>query len=119
MRRERVAGAAAGVNQLHLMPVVDLPAQALDVDLDEVRLRIEAVVPDMLGDVAAAHDLPLAPRQVLEQGEFLGGELDGAAGTGDAPGPGVDQEVIDRQLAGASAGPRRSSARTRASSSGK
>ena len=52
-RRARV------LDQLHRVAVIDLAAQTLDVDLDQVRQRIEAVVPDVLGDVGAADDLPL------------------------------------------------------------
>ena len=48
------------------MAVVDLPAQTLDVHLDQVRHRVEAIVPDMLGDVRAADDVTLAPRKVFE-----------------------------------------------------
>src|SRR6186997_2115498 len=63
---QRVTGAPPGLNELDRLPVVDLPAQALDVDLDQVRHRIEAVVPDMFGDVGPADDVTLATEQVFE-----------------------------------------------------
>src|SRR5687767_8572140 len=66
---QRVAGAAASVEQLDGVAVVDLAPQPLDVDLDQVRIRIERVVPDVLGDVASARDLALASRKILEQRE--------------------------------------------------
>ena len=63
---ERVSRAPSRVNQLHGSAVVDLAAQALDVDFDQVRHRIEAVVPDVLRDVGPADDLALPTEQLLE-----------------------------------------------------
>ena len=88
-----------------LVPVVDLSAQALDVHLDEVRHRIEAVVPDVLGDVGAADDFALPPHKVLEQRVFLRGELNGAPAALDAARARIDGEILDRQDRGRERGP--------------
>ena len=82
------------------MVVVDLSAQPLDVHLDQVRHRVEAVVPDVLGDVGAADDVALAPRQVLEQRVFLRRELNGTPATLDAARPRVDGEILDLEHRG-------------------
>ena len=79
------------------MAVVDLAPQPLDVDLDQVRHRVEAVVPDMLGDVRAADDGTLAPRKVLEQRVLLRRELNGTFAALDTARPCVDGEILDLQ----------------------
>src|SRR5688572_3710967 len=96
-RIEGVTRASPGVYQLHIIAVINLPAESLDVHLDEVGHRIEAVVPHVLGDVGAPHDLALAFRQVLEEAVFLGRELDEASGALNASGPCVDREIADGQ----------------------
>src|SRR5690349_9585049 len=100
VRAQRVAGAAARLNQLDGSAVVDLATQALDVDLNEVRHRIEAVVPDVFGDIASGHDLLLAPGQVFEERVLLGGQRDWLAAARDISRAGVDHQIINRQLRG-------------------
>src|SRR5688500_5270695 len=95
---QRIPGAAPRLNQLHAVAIVDLAAKPLDVDLDQIRHRVETVVPDVLGDVGPAGDLTAAPQQMLEQRVFRGGEGDRPAGARDAPRAGVDGQVLDRQL---------------------
>src|SRR5687767_12865743 len=97
VRGDRVAGATTGVDQFRAVTVIDFPAQALDVDLDEIRHRIEAVVPDMLGDVGAAHDLALPTHEILEQRVLLRRELDLLSVPLDAMGARVDGQVLDGQ----------------------
>src|SRR5687768_5647278 len=77
---QRVPRAAACMNQFHAIAVVDLSTQALDVNLDQVRVGIEGVVPHVFGDVDSRRHLALAPRQVFEQGKFLGGQRDVVTG---------------------------------------
>ena len=50
------------------MPIVDLPAEPLNVDLDQIGHRIERVVPDVFGDIGAADHVALATGQVIEGG---------------------------------------------------
>ncbi|MNC87263.1 hypothetical protein D3C83_29760 [compost metagenome] len=94
--RDRVEGVtrtSPRVYQLHVIVVVNLPAEPLDVHLDEVGHRIEAVVPHVLGDVGSPHDLTLAFRQILEEAVFLGRELDEASGALNASGTCVDRQI--------------------------
>src|SRR5258706_6690536 len=60
-----VAHAAHRVNELGLAAVVDFLAQARDHHSDEVRARIEVVVPGILGDQRARHQPPPAAHEVL------------------------------------------------------
>jgi hypothetical protein len=107
------------VQELHRVAVVDLPSQPLNVHLDQIREGVEAVVPDVLGDVGSADDFALAAGEILEERVLLRGELNGAARALDrrARVSIVRSSAVSTDEA--SAGPRRSSARTRASSSGK
>ena len=77
--------------------VVDLPAEALDVDLDQVRQRIEAVVPDVFGDVGAADHITLAAEQVLEKRVLLRREWNHSTAALDAPGARIDGQVTARE----------------------
>jgi hypothetical protein len=45
-----------GVDQFRRAVTVGDPAQPADVDLDQIRERIELFVPDMLGDLVTADD---------------------------------------------------------------
>src|SRR5688500_20120806 len=90
---EGVTSAAARLYELHLMAVINLPPEALDVHLDEIGHRIEAVVPHVLRDVGTPHDLALAFRQVLEQAVLLRRQLHGTARAFDAPGARIDGKI--------------------------
>src|SRR5688572_13794344 len=92
-----VAGTAARLNEPDGEAVVDLAPQPLDIDLDQIRHRVEAVVPDMLGDVGAPEDLSLTLHQVFEERVLLGRQLNGAARPLDAAGTRVDDEILDGQ----------------------
>src|SRR2546429_7317936 len=70
-----VAHAAHGVDQLRLVPVIDLLAQPRDHDVHDVRPRIEVIIPGVLGDQRARHHPALMAHQVFEHGVLLGGQL--------------------------------------------
>src|SRR5918995_23572 len=62
---------------------VDFLAQPVDDHVHDVGSRIEVIVPGILGDERAGHDPARMPHQILEDGVFLGRELDPLAGTAD------------------------------------
>jgi len=66
------------------MPLINFPAEALDVDLNQVGKGIKSFVPNMFRDFGPAHHPINVAGQVVEQGIFLGGELDGAVSRPDA-----------------------------------
>src|SRR5688572_7796980 len=92
-----VPGTAACLDQLDREAVVDLAAEALNVDLDQVRHRVEAVVPNVLGNIRPADDLALASDQVLQQCVFLRRQLNRAVRTLYSAGTGVNGQVFHRQ----------------------
>ena len=73
----------------------------------------------MLEQLLARDHLARALREEMEQGELAHRELDLTAGTRDHPRGGIDAQVSDLEHRWALDGPRRSSARRRASSSPK
>ena len=95
--------------------IVQLAAQPLDVDVDDVGERVVVLVPDVLGDVGAADDLAGAAREVFEQRVLAAGQRDLAAVRPDPLARDVDGQVADldpfRATAGAGRG---ASARARA-----
>src|SRR5262249_13776599 len=75
-RTEDVPRAASGMNQRRVTWNVDLFPEAIDVDLDRIRGGIVVVVPDVSDDVASADHSPGPAAEKLEEGIFLGGEID-------------------------------------------
>ena len=53
-----------------LAPLVDLLTQTADVDVDDIRLRIEVVIPHLLQQHRPRHHLAGMAHQVLQQAEF-------------------------------------------------
>src|SRR2546428_12560910 len=92
-----VAHAAHGVDQLRLVPVIDLLAQPRDHDVHDVRPRIEMIIPGVLSDQRARHHAALMAHQVLEHRVLLRGELDRLAAALHLAAPGVEGEVGDLQ----------------------
>src|SRR5216684_4489884 len=83
------------VNQLDLAFAVDDAAEAADVDLDQVREGIEIVVPDVLGDLFAAHDPAGIYREIFEQRVLLGGQGQLVAAARDAMRARIEAKVAD------------------------
>src|SRR3954447_24951107 len=67
---DHVAGAANRVQQRTVESLVDLGAQARDVYVNDVGLRIEVVIPDVLQQHGAGHDLAGMLHQIFEQAEL-------------------------------------------------
>ena len=64
------------MNELGGAVLVNLLAQAVDVNLHQIGLRIKMAIPDVLHDFAAGHRLRRAQQEKFEQREFLGGQAD-------------------------------------------
>src|SRR3569623_326838 len=64
---DHISGAANGVQEPIGVALVDLAAQAGHVDVDHVGLRVEMVVPDVLEQHGAGHDLAGVLHQIFEQ----------------------------------------------------
>ena len=65
-----------GLQELPLERLVDLVAQPAHEHVDDVGLRVKAVLPHVGQDHGLRDDLARVPEQVLEQGEFLVREVD-------------------------------------------
>jgi hypothetical protein len=76
-------------------PAVDPLAEVADVDLDDVGVALEGVVPDVLQDLGLGDDLAGLAHQVLQQGELPGGEGDLDLAPPAAVGGGVEAQVAD------------------------
>src|SRR5260370_29914918 len=74
---EHVPLASEGTEQFRGIALVNLPAEALDVDLNQVGKRIKSFVPNMFRDLSPAHHLIHVAREVVEQSVFLSGKFDG------------------------------------------
>ena len=79
---------------------VDLAPQAAHVDVDDVGLGVEVVVPYRLEQHGAGHHLPGVAHQVFEQPELAGLELDGTPGPPDGAREKVHLQVRDHEPGG-------------------
>ena len=75
------------------MVVVNFPAQPLNVDLYQIGEGIEILIPNVLRNIRAAHDLIGVLREVFKQGIFLGGQFNNAAAAFHAAGFLVDRQI--------------------------
>ena len=117
-RAQAIAGAAHRVQQRAVEILVDLLPQPADMHVDDVGLRVEVIVPDVLEQHRAGHDMAGVAHQVFEQLELARQQLDRLVAALDRAGQQVELEVGDPQLGRRSvAAPRRSSASMRASNS--
>src|SRR5262245_30420249 len=91
-----VPGAAHRVDQLR-PALVDLAAQPADVALDDVGLRIEMKIPDVLQKHGPRHHATGVAHQVLEQLELARLEVDARAGARHRALDQVELEIGDAQ----------------------
>src|SRR5918992_2427195 len=73
---EPVARSAVRNDDRRLTGLVDFPPEVADVHVDDVRARVELVVPDCVEDLAAAHHLITMAHEIRQQGELARGQLD-------------------------------------------
>lgn len=73
---QRVSDASNGVNEWRAKAAIDLVAQIVDVDIDDIAGEVPIVLPDVIKDLVTAEHLPLVPEQQFKQLKFLDRELD-------------------------------------------
>src|SRR5215218_58381 len=74
LQAEDIPNAPHGVDHLAHETLVDLLAQAMDEDVDDIGARVEAVVLHVRDDHRLGHDPAGIAQQVLEQGELARAE---------------------------------------------
>lgn len=80
--------------------LVDLAAQAAHVDLDDVRLRVEIQIPDILEQHVARDDAAGIAQQVFEQAEFQRPQLDHLRAAADGVAEQIELEIGELQRGG-------------------
>src|SRR6516164_4522356 len=94
---ETIPDTANCVDQRISLLFVDLPAQASNVDVNDVRRWIEVKIPDVLQQHCPGYDPPLVAYEIFEELELPGKKRDLLAmptgGTGDQ----VDRKIADAQ----------------------
>src|SRR4029453_2897097 len=81
-----IADAADGLNQPLALAAVDLLAQSIDVDVDDVGGEVEGVPPDAGLDLGARNDLAAPPEKQLEERALPNRETNRLAGPRDLAG---------------------------------
>src|SRR5688572_14152934 len=76
---------------------IDLAAQPVNEHVDDVRLRIETVIPNVLQDHRLGDNPARIAHQVFEQGELARLELDFLVATPHFAGEQIEREVSHRQ----------------------
>src|SRR5208337_3412049 len=90
-----VSGSAHGAEQRRVEVPVDLGPEPRHVDVDDVGLRIEMVVPDMFEQHGPGDDLAGVLHQVFQQAELARLQHDLLAAAGHLVGEAVEREVAD------------------------
>ena len=67
---EHIAGSTHRVQQGRFETLLDLAAQARDMHINDIGLRVEVIIPDMLQQHCSSDDLPGMAHQIFEQTEF-------------------------------------------------
>jgi len=91
--REQVALAAPRVDQAARGAGIELGAEPLDIDIDDVRKGIEVLVPDVLGDLFPAYHAALIEDEEFQERIFLGGEADGASSAHHGVAGGIHRQI--------------------------
>src|SRR5271157_6460224 len=68
------------MQQLGLKVTVDLPTQMVHVHVNEIRVGLKTVTPDLFSDHRPRNNVARIAKQVLEERELLGSEFNGFAG---------------------------------------
>src|ERR1700746_1776851 len=83
---QAITGAANRVQQLMIEALIDFLAQAADMDIDDVGLWIEVIVPDMLQEHRARNHMAGVAHQVFQQAKLAREHLDRLAAPPDIAG---------------------------------
>src|SRR5581483_6895801 len=92
-RAKGIADSPEGMDHLDRKITIDLAAQAVDQDVDDVGLGIEVIIPDMLQDHRLRDGSAGVSHQIVEQGELFRLKLDLPSAAGDLP-----REEVELQL---------------------
>ncbi len=90
---EPVSRPAARLDRVPAERAVELVAEVAHVDLDDVRVAFEVVVPHVVEDLALRHDIAASPQQEFEERDLAGGEVDLGVAAPRPLGGGVEAEV--------------------------
>ena len=93
---DRVSCAPNGMQKRLVEILVDLRPETRDVDVDDVRLWVEVIVPDVLEQHRARHDLSGVLHQVLEKAIFARLQQDVVSGPRHAMRQPIENEIADR-----------------------
>src|SRR5437660_5690444 len=94
---ETVPDAANRMDQRIGLLAIDLATHAPDIDVDDVRRRIEMKIPDVLQQHRPGYDAAFVAYQVLQKLEFLRKKLNGLAVAARGPRHQVNREITDAQ----------------------
>src|SRR5215210_9078131 len=81
------------MQQRRLEIPVDLGSEARDVDIDDVGLRVEVVVPYVFKQHGAGHDLTGMLHEIFKQAKLTGLQDNGLAGARHLVGEAIEHEV--------------------------
>src|SRR5437868_2493905 len=75
LRAKHITLTAERAEQFRGVALINLAAEPLDVNLDQIGKRIISFVPNMFRNLSATHDFINVAREIVKQGIFLGSEL--------------------------------------------
>lgn len=93
-----MSGSAMGGKESHLFSFIDLATQPAGVYVDDIRVDVPAIVPEVRHQLGAAHDSTGVACKVLKEGELLHGERNLPRAATRRTTARVDDEVADYEL---------------------
>src|SRR3954468_19664196 len=100
LRAEDIADASQRVDELGRKIAIDFRSQSADEHVDDIGLRVEVIVPDVLQDHGLREHAARVPHQVFEQNELLALKLDLATAAPDTSRDQIEGEIADRERQG-------------------
>src|SRR5215472_14410373 len=101
---QHVSNAANRLNELLAATSIDLVAQIVHVDIDDVRKCVKVLVPHMLGDHRSGEDAARVSHQIFEQRIFLESQVDPLPSPNYFTGRRIEDQIIDLEYAKALGG---------------
>src|SRR6266566_5431604 len=80
--------------------LVDLVTQVVNVDIHDIRKRLQVIAPDRVNDLRAREHLARMAHQVLQQGKLFGRQLDDAPGASCLVPHKIKRQIADTELEG-------------------
>ncbi len=97
---EDIAHTSHGPNQRYLSRAIHLAAQAVDMHVNHIRVRLNAHAPHFIQNHGARHHAARISAEILQENEFLLGELQNLPATRSLPPEQIQLKILNAEASG-------------------